>query len=146
MREWFEEMIEETLGLQVAPLIDVVFLLLIYFLVTASLQKQESDLGISLPATVVQARNMVMPDEQIIEIDRSSRVIFNNKIYGRPDPKHMRDLVATLSRYRQAAQATGSDAVVTIQAADEALHDRVIDVLNACAGAGIRNVSFGMEL
>ena len=35
-------------GLQIAPLIDVVFLLLIYFMVTSSLKKSEGDLGITL--------------------------------------------------------------------------------------------------
>ncbi len=85
-----------------------------------------------------------MPDEQIIEIDRANRVIFNNLRYGQHDPRQMTDLIATLARYRQAARAAGSEALVTIEAADDALHERVIDVLNACAGAGIKNVSFGV--
>ncbi len=146
MKEWFEEMIEEGLGLQVAPLIDVVFLLLIYFMVTASLRKPETDLGISLPGRVHQVQALLMPDEQIIEIDKTNRVLFNNKVYGQPDPRQMTDLVTTLARYRQAAMATGSRPAVTIQAADDALHERVVDdVMNACAGAGIRNISFGMR-
>ena len=38
--------------LQIAPLIDVVFLLLIYFMVTASLIKKEGDISFILPAKV----------------------------------------------------------------------------------------------
>ncbi len=41
------------LELQIAPLIDVVFLLLIYFMVTASLIKKEADLSFMLPTVVI---------------------------------------------------------------------------------------------
>ena len=43
---------EEKVELQIAPLIDVVFLLLIYFMVTSSLKKSEADLGITLPGSI----------------------------------------------------------------------------------------------
>jgi biopolymer transport protein ExbD len=32
---------------------------------------------------------------------------------------------------------------ITIAADDEATHERVIDVLNACAGANIKTITFG---
>ena len=38
----------------IAPLIDAVFLLLIYFMVTSSLEKQEADISFELPGTVEQ--------------------------------------------------------------------------------------------
>ena len=37
------------LGVQMAPLIDCVFLLLVYFLCTSHVTKQHKDLGIDLP-------------------------------------------------------------------------------------------------
>ena len=40
------------LELQIAPLIDVVFLLLIYFMVTAALIKKEGDISFMLPANI----------------------------------------------------------------------------------------------
>ena len=43
---------EVKLELQIAPLIDVVFLLLIYFMVTASLIKKEGDISFLLPANI----------------------------------------------------------------------------------------------
>jgi len=48
--EWANnELTESTTELPIASLIDVVFLLLIYFMVTSSLKKSEADLGITLP-------------------------------------------------------------------------------------------------
>ena len=44
--------IEDTkLELQIAPLIDVVFLLLIYFIMTAALIKKEGDISFMLPSS-----------------------------------------------------------------------------------------------
>ena len=37
MKAWVDELMREKVGLQIAPLIDVVFLLLIYFMVSAQL-------------------------------------------------------------------------------------------------------------
>ena len=59
---------EENVELQIAPLIDVVFLLLIYFMVTASLIKKEGDIFFVLPATVAQDEMIDLPVEVIIEI------------------------------------------------------------------------------
>ena len=53
---------EESPALEIASLIDMVFLLLIYFMVTASLVKSEGDLGIKLPGLVRQAVSVDMPD------------------------------------------------------------------------------------
>ena len=67
MKAWLDELLNEKVGLQIAPLIDVVFLLLIYFMVSSSLKRSEADLGLSLPGQVKQTESVAMPDEQIIE-------------------------------------------------------------------------------
>ena len=76
-----QEFLDETMELQIAPLIDCVFQLLIYFMVSASLQKTEADLSISLPGSVIQAQQVTMPDEQIIEIQSNGTVLMNGKKY-----------------------------------------------------------------
>lgn len=134
---------EEDPELSIAPLIDMVFLLLIYFMVTASLVKSEGDLGIRLPGVVQQAVSVEMPDEQIIEILSDDRVLLNGKSFGSTGQSEMPGLVNTLSRYKLASAASGNKALVTISAEDKTRHQRVIDVLNACAAAGVKNVTFG---
>jgi len=128
--------------LEVSSLIDMVFLLLVYFMVTASLVKSEGDLGIKLPGVVQQAVSVDMPDEQIIEVRETGRVILNGKEFGSPEAQELPELVYTLQRYGAAAAASKNKALVTIWAEDDAKHQRVIDVLNACADAGIENVTF----
>jgi biopolymer transport protein ExbD len=74
---------------QMAPIIDCVFLLLIYFMLTTTLLKTEADLGIQLPGTVRQAVALKMPDEQIIEIHPDGGVILNGLAFDTPGSREM---------------------------------------------------------
>jgi len=147
MKAWLDELINEKTELQIAPLIDVVFLLLIYFMVSSSLKRSEADLSLTLPGAVQQTQEIQMPDEQIIEVLAGGKagavgsILLNGREY-----KSDEDLLAlehTLGRYRQASLLAKTKAMITIAAEDDSVHERVIDVLNACAGAGIKNVTFG---
>ena len=143
MKAWVNELINEKAELQIAPLIDVVFLLLIYFMVSARLKRPEADLNLALPGSVSVSSQMEIPDEQIIEVLADGRIVLNNKVYASQDKSDLEGLEYTLLRYSQAAKISKSKAMITIAADDDSVHERVIDVLNACAGAGIRNVTFG---
>lgn len=131
--------------IQMSSMIDIVFLLLIYFIVTTSLAKSEADLGIQLPGTVVQTTTLKMPDEQIIEVAADGSVLLNGSTFDTPGSREMPELVSTLIRFRQSSEATQNPAMVSIQAVDEVPHQRIIDVMNACALANIKNVTFGLE-
>jgi len=130
--------------MQIAPLIDVVFLLLIFFMVTSSLQKFETDLSIQLPGRVQQSEQLAMPDEQIVEILEDGRVMLNNQFYDAPDSREMPQLTAVLTRFKQASDLANVRALLTIQASGKSHHERVMDVLNAAAGANIAFVSIGL--
>jgi len=143
MKAWIDELINEKTELQIAPLIDVVFLLLIYFMVSARLKRPEADLSLALPGAVSVSTQMEMPDEQIIEVNADGSIVLNNKVYASQDKSELAGLEYTLLRYAQAAKLSKTKAMITIAAEDDAVHERVIDVLNACAGAGIKNVTFG---
>jgi biopolymer transport protein ExbD len=126
--------------IDLTPMIDTVMFLLIFFMVTTTLGPKETDLGITLPGLMEQGGPVDMPDEQIVEIDTKGNVSLNGKLY---EGKQMPDLVATLVRYRLACEAAKIKYMITLQAEDDASYDRVIDVMNACAGAGIKDVTFG---
>ena len=128
--------------INVAPLIDMVFLLLVYFMAVASFIRSEADLGIRLPGMVAQAETVDMTDEQMIEVRETGRVFLNQREFDSPDSTELPELVTLLVRYRLASEAARTEPMITIWAEDEARHQRVIDVMNACAAAGITNVTF----
>jgi biopolymer transport protein ExbD len=142
MKAWLDELINEKVDLQIAPLIDCVFLLLIYFMVSSSLKRSEADLGLSLPGQVKQTESMAMPDEQVIEVRADGAIVFNDQEYKDLLKSDLADLEQTLLRYREASWLMDAQPMITIIADNNSIHGRVVDVLNACAGAGIKNVTF----
>ena len=138
-----KDLLDQPTEMPITPLIDVVFLLLIYFMVTSSLKKSEADLGITLPGTVQQSEPVKMPDEQIIEVQSDGTVLLNDTVYGADGEKELQGLLLKLMRFKDACDAAKVKALITIQADDKARHERVMDVMNVCAGARIRYVTFG---
>ncbi len=128
--------------MQMGPMIDMVFLLLVFFMVTAKPVKPEADVGMSLPGTVSQEESLDIPDEQHIEITAEGSVVLNDLKLAEPADKEMPRLFATLKRFKDTTKANRSEALVTIDAADQSTHQRIVDVLNVCARAEITGVSF----
>lgn len=134
-----------TMKVDMTPMIDCVFLLLIFFMVTTTLHRQEADISFALPGVADQSESVEIPDEQIIEIYEDGRVLLNDLEYDSPDDPEMPELVDTLLRFKATADANKVEAMITIAPAGLVKHQRVVDVLNACAAAKISNVTFAME-
>ena len=70
--------------LQLAPMIDVVFLLLIFFLVTWSYARFENELDISVPAADESQDPKRRFGEQIINVTEDGRVVVNTLLPPAP--------------------------------------------------------------
>jgi biopolymer transport protein ExbD len=131
--------------LQIAPLIDVVFLLLIYFMVTASLIKKEGDISFILPATVAQPEKMDVPVEVLIEIDADGTVILEGMQFPWED-RDLGDLANHIRGLKQIAVSQKAPFFVNVIPEKGTLHKRVIDVMDACAAAEVDNLSFSKSM
>lgn len=129
----------------ISAMIDCTFLLLIYFMVASTFHKQEADISFSLPGVAEQSEPLAMPDEQILEIRPDGAIVLNDMELDSPTSRELPELIKTLQRFREASAATKVDAMLTISAADAVPHQRVVDVLNACAEANLQNVTFAVE-
>jgi biopolymer transport protein ExbD len=128
--------------MQMGPMIDMVFLLLVFFMVTSKPIKQESDITLGLPGAVPQEEAIDIPDEQRIDILPSGQVVLNEVDMGAAADTRLLKLVALLARFKESADAARSKALVTLNPDATVRHQRVVDVLNACANAGISGVTF----
>lgn len=128
-----------------APMIDVVFLLLIYFMVTSSLERQEADISFQLPGTVEQVESLDIPDEQIIEITAANQVVVNEYPYDSPNAPRLTELQAMLTRFRETSDANQVEAIVTISPEDSVKHQVIVRVMDACTRAGIEVVNFAFS-
>ena len=132
-------------NVELTSMIDVVFLLLIYFMVTAAIIKSEADLGVTLPTPAVrQDQPLDLPEEHLIDILEDGQVVLNGQPFDGPLDPNLPRLTATLIRLRESSDLAGVKTLVTIQADPWSRHGRVVDVLNACATAQITLVSFGL--
>ena len=128
--------------LQIAPMIDVCFLLLFFYILTSKPVKPEADMSMTLPGTVAQEQSLEIPDEQRIRIEENGQVVLNELPLDDPRNRELPALAQTLSRFKQCADANKSEALITIDAADHSQHQRIVDVLNVCARCGIQGVTF----
>ncbi len=140
-----DNMMNKKAELQIAPLIDVVFLLLIYFMVTASLIKKEADLSFMLPVKVDTPDPINLPIEVLIEVSEMGDIMIEGMVFGKDDQK-LNDLIGQLVSLREAADSSGSELIVNILPADKAVHGRIINVMDACAAAKVKNMSFSMSM
>lgn len=124
------------------PMIDMVFLLLVFFMVTAKPIKPEADVSLTLPGTVQQEASIDIPDEQNVVIQANGQVVLNDMLLDSPTSHELPTLVQTLTRFKETADANKSEALVTIDPADLTEHQRIVDVLNACAKAKVTGVTF----
>ncbi|WP_411826432.1 ExbD/TolR family protein [Luteolibacter sp. AS25] len=134
--------------LDISSLIDVCFLLLIYFLVTSTIKPRETDLGMALPSSS-PSTDSVQPkiEPMFIRVDASGAIFANTGTSQQPldTDISVRDvplLSSQLELYSAAALSAGNDPLVQIFVDEGANQQRVIDVLNALAGVGITSVTF----
>jgi len=125
------------IGFQIAPMVDVVFVLMLFFMACAGSQVIESRLNINLPAG--QSSGATAKTPIIIDISSDGLVSINNQGYGEPKDKNLQALYDWL---KNTIDTFGAEDPVIIRPSPDARHERIINVLNTAAKAGVHNLSF----
>lgn len=133
---------EVNLGFQIAPMIDVVFVILLFFIVSASDIQVENSHVTKLPGTVETQSDTPTPDEIAVSIEDDGQVFLNDDPLDTPEAKLLPELASNLTQLRESSAASKSEVLVTIYANELARYERVVDVLDALSRAKITNVSF----
>ncbi len=130
--------------LDMSPMIDLSFLLLIYFLVTSTLEPKEADLGMTMPTSQSGSSAQVEIDQMTVEVNAAGHIVLNDEVLDTdPTTREVPLLLDRLKTYAESAKLTDSKPMVIIAADDAAKGQRFIDVLNALAdkAVGINNVT-----
>jgi biopolymer transport protein ExbD len=128
--------------MSVSALIDVVFLLLIYFMVTASLIIKEGDISFQLPSP---GTNNNLPIEVLVEIRADGSVELDGMRFSSSDTV-LKALATQLSHLKQLAAVQRAEFYVNILPHRDTLHHRVVDVMDACAAAGVKRLGFNKSI
>ncbi len=122
------------IGFQIAPMVDVVFVLMLFFMACAGWQMKARELNASLPGTGVGPTTVV-----VIDIASDGRVLLNDQPLGESSDHQLAGL---RDWFKNARERFGIDDRVVIRPAAATRQERIIDVLNATTAAGVGKVSF----
>ncbi len=117
------------------PMIDVVFLLIIFFLVSSHLAKQETQVKLELPRAASGEETVPEPPHVTLNIKSDGQWMWGNR------PVSKSRLVELLKQRRA---AVGGPLIVRIRGDVQVPYRRVEPVLRACARSGVREVRFAV--
>ena len=124
--------VQQGAELELAPMVDVVFLLLIFFIVTWQFARFERDMDISVPAaeeTTDEPRNV---GEIIVNVRTDGSIVLNGLEVSEEE---------LLAKLKSISQAYPDQAVI-LRGSSEANFQAIINVLDEIKKAGIWNVAF----
>lgn len=124
---------DEEPNLNLTPMIDVVFQLLVFFMVATTFLDPEKEIGIELPEALSGESSVADDQQLIINVFADGHIVLS----GRDLPSD--DLLPVL----KAAARADPDRPVTIRGDRLVHHERIVAVMDACGQAGLLNLSVG---
>jgi biopolymer transport protein ExbD len=125
--------------IDMTPMIDVVFQLIIFFMVASSFVEQAKVYKVSVPKA--EAPQTIATDQAMRIAVTADGVVAPSESRNESDKYERLDvLVEHLKLYRKEREA-----IVVIDGDKDAKYQRIIQVWNAARNAGIRQVSFQVE-
>lgn len=122
----------EQTGFQMAPMVDVVFLLLIFFLVTWNFARNETELDIVVPTAKEGSESRRSVGEIILNVKKDGSTILNRRSLSEDE------LASALTRI----SSLYPDQAVILRGDINTDYATIVKVLDICRSANIWNVAF----
>ena len=128
-------------GFQIAPMVDVVFVLMLFFMATTGDKVTEKELRIALPSGTPPGSTETPKIPIIIDINSEGIVFVNNTQMGAGAKD--RELTQLRELLKRSLEGQTDPDPVIIRPAPDTKQERVVDVLNAAAATKVvKNLSF----
>jgi biopolymer transport protein ExbD len=119
-------------GIQLAPLVDVLLLLLIFFLMTWNAARNENELDVKVPKASAAKEKMAPIGDVIVNVKADGNVVVNRRTLTAAE---LTDLLKGLVQLN-------ADQAVVIRGDEGGAYKNVVNVLNICSESGVTNVAF----
>lgn len=119
-------------GIQLAPLVDVLLLLLIFFLLTWNAARNENELDVKVPKASAAKDRPAPIGDVVVNVKTDGNVVVNRRTLT----------AAELTELLKGLVQLNSEQAVVIRGDEAGAYKNIIGVLNICTEAGITNVAF----
>lgn len=119
-------------GIQLAPLVDVLLLLLIFFLMTWNAARNENELDVKVPKANAAKEKMAPIGDVIVNVKADGNVVVNRRTLGESE----------LTELLKGLVQLNADQAVVIRGDEAGAYKNIVNVLNICSEAGVTNVAF----
>jgi len=119
-------------GFQIAPMVDIVFLLLIFFLVTWNFSRSETELDVKVPKAREGKETRRAVGEVILNVKSNGIVVMNRRQMNAAELQDTLQKIASLY----------PDQAVILRGDESTDYRHVVEVLDTCRRANIWNVAF----
>lgn len=129
----FAQITRRDTGFQIAPMADMIFLLLIFFML-ATILKSAQEVVKDLPVATYGQEIYGRPIQVIVNVKKEGDIVIRKTIYP----------LSALPGYLQSVCADTSKVAIYVRGDRKVEWDKIREIIKVCAGLGIRDVSFGV--
>lgn len=126
------------MGFQIAPMIDVVFVIMLFFMVMAGDVKTETELKMKLPGTPGDHPATTQAEEVTVALASDGALSINDS------PVAPSALAGEIDLLRQNAERSGGKLLVTLNADEFTAYEKISGVLDSLARARADHVTFAV--
>jgi biopolymer transport protein ExbD len=121
-----------TVAFQIAPMVDILLVLLCFFVVTWSMARKENELDVRVPSAQAGQESNPVVNQTVLNVKADGSIVWDRKLITRD---------ALLERLKSLA-ALFPDYAIILRGDVKTDYDHIVQVLDTCRQAGIWNVAF----
>ena len=120
------------MGFQIAPMVDVLLVLLCFFILTWNFARKEMELDVKVPTAEHGEEPVLDVNQTVLNLKADGSLVMNTK------PISYEDLGAKMSQLSK----INPDYAIILRGDENVAYKYVAKVLDVCRGSGIWNVAF----
>jgi biopolymer transport protein ExbD len=122
----------QLLGFQIAPMVDILLVLLVFFIVTWNFALTENELDVKVPSAVNSKEQQPFLQQVVLNVRKDGTVVLNRKELSRSD---------LLAKLKQLAELYPDQAVI-VRGDEQLSYQGLVNVVDVCREANIWNLVF----
>ncbi len=120
------------MAFQIAPMVDILLVLLCFFIMTWSMARKENELDVRVPSANSANESNAVVNQTILNVKADGTVVINKKVLTSAE---------LLEKLKNLAELYPDYAII-LRGDIKTEYQRIVSVLDICRDAGIWNVAF----